>query len=386
MLTKFMDCVDMYKNYISVYKFYIYNMCEQLYLYYKLLKNYNMKTFIRKTTFIVGILLTFTGIGVFAQKYPKHEELSRTKANHILSDVWMRDPYIFIGPDQNYYLTYTNGKMEMPVWKSTNLKDWQKIGEKYTMKNLSYYNQLLEQQKELLKERKEAKLWAPEIYYINNTWVAVHTSNLKQSTIITSETPEFSTIMEPMKTEFGQNHDPSIFQDNDGKIWLIDKCAEIQQLKNDLSGFIGKPVKLNPANRKMGHEGCQIIKFGNKYVWFGTAWSKDELRKGTYNLYYATADKIEGPYSDRKFAGRCLGHGTVFKDKEGQWWCTAFLNGDYRSPSEVNKGVDPSVATSMNKQGLTLVPLSMKIIDGDVSVKALDPEYTNPGNEENQKF
>lgn len=117
-----------------------------------------MKTFIKKTTIIAGILLTFASTGVIAQENNKQEDLSRSKANHLLSDVWMRDSYIFIGPDQNYYLTYTNGKMEMPVWKSTNLKDWQKIGEEYTMKNLSYYNQLLEQQKELLKERKEAKL------------------------------------------------------------------------------------------------------------------------------------------------------------------------------------------------------------------------------------
>lgn len=40
----------------------------------------------------------------------------------------------------------------------------------------------------------------------------------------------------------------------------------------------------------------------------------------------------------------------------------------------------------MNKQGLTLVPLSIEMIDGDVYVKALDPEYANPGKEENQKF
>lgn len=345
-----------------------------------------MRTFIRKSAIIAGVLFTCTCHNVIAQENNKHNELSRIKANHLLSNVWMRDPYIFIGPDQNYYLTYTNGKMEMPVWKSSDLNNWHKIGEKYTMKKLSYYNNLLDQQKELLKERKEAKLWAPEIYYINNNWVAVHTSNLKQSTIITSESPEFSRIKEPMKTEFGQKHDPSIFQDTDGKIWLIYKCAEIQQLKKDFSGFIGKPIKLNPADRKMGHEGCQIIKFGDKYIWFGTAWSKDELRKGTYNLYYATADQIEGPYSKRKFAGRCLGHGTVFKDKKGQWWCTAFLNGDYKSPSEVNKGIDPMIATSMNKQGLTLVPLSIVMINGDIQVKVLDPEYANPGNEENQKF
>ena len=189
-----------------------------------------------------------------------------------------------------------------------------------------------------------------------------------------------------LEQEFGLKHDPSLFQDTDGKIWLISKCAEIQQLKPDFTGFIGKPVAIHPANRKMGHEGCQIIKIGNKYVWFGTAWSKDTLRKGTYNLYYATADKIEGPYSNRKFAGRCLGHGTIFKDKNGNWWCTAFLNGDYKSPTEVNKGVNPNIATSMNKQGLTLVPMSIEIKDNDIVVKALDPQYAQPGAEENQKF
>lgn len=81
-----------------------------------------MKTFIRETVTITGILLTFAG--TFVQENTEHKELSRIKANHMLSDVWMRDPYIFIGPDQNYYLTYTNGKTEMPIWRSTNLKYW----------------------------------------------------------------------------------------------------------------------------------------------------------------------------------------------------------------------------------------------------------------------
>ena len=46
---------------------------------------------------------------------------------------------------------------------------------------------------------------------------------------------------------------------------------------------------------------------------FGTGWSTGQMRRGSYNLYYATADKITGPYSERKFAGRFLGHGTPFK-------------------------------------------------------------------------
>lgn len=40
----------------------------------------------------------------------------------------------------------------------------------------------------------------------------------------------------------------------------------------------------------------------------------------------------------------------------------------------------------MNKQGLTLVPMSIEIKDNDIVVKALDPQYAQPGAEENQKF
>lgn len=56
--------------------------------------------------------------------------------------------------------------------------------------------------------------------------------------------------------------------------------------------------------------------------------------------------EVQTSSTGRRLAGRCLGHGTVFKDQKGQWWCT----------------------------------------DGDVTVKTLDPEYVNPGKEENQKF
>ena len=59
-------------------------------------------------------------------------------------------------------------------------------------------------------------------------------------------------------------------------------------------------------------------------VWYRVVTGK--MRRGSYNLYYATADQIGGPYSERKFVGRFLGHGTPFQDHEGRWWCTAFFN------------------------------------------------------------
>ncbi len=292
------------------------------------------------------------------------EALSRSEATHLLKDVWMRDPYIYLHND-TYYLTYTTGDDDMPLWTSDDLVNWNKEGQIYNIDKLPMYGEL----ESVCKSKNMVpKLWAPEIYNYDGVWYMLHTTNGQQAAIVSSKSPLFDKFEIPFEGKFGHHHDPSVFTDSDGSRWLVDKCAEITKFKADMSSFEGKPIKINPADRKMGHEGCQIIKLGDKYVWFGTAWSEDKLRHGTYNLYYATADKIEGPYSERQFAGYCLGHGTIFQDKAGNWWCTAFMNGALKLAGE-NK------ALTINKQGLTLVPMTIELNNGDVVVKANDPQY-----------
>lgn len=102
----------------------------------------------------------------------------------------------------------------------------------------------------------------------------------------------------------------------------------------------------------------------------------------------ATADKVTGPYGARKFVGRFLGHGTPFQDDAGQWWCTAFFNANV--PPLAKDGIrsrDLSQdAQTINEQGLTLVPLEVAREANDVVIRALDPDYRNPGPDELQKF
>ncbi len=293
------------------------------------------------------------------------QPLSRTKANSLLEKIWMRDPYIYLHNDDNYYMVFTAGKEKLKLMTSSDLVSWKIVSEDYTLKQLPYYNEL----KEVASSKNLVPmLWAPEIYFIDGKWYMVHATNSVQSTIVCSSTPDFKETKVPFTEAFGRHHDPSIFIDDDGSKWLVERCAVVTKLKDDMSGLEGKGFSIVPSDRKMGHEGSQIIKVGGKYVWFGTAWSSDTMRDGTYNLYYATSDKLTGPYSERKFAGCCLGHGTVFKDKEGMWWCAAFRNGS-ATLSGNNK------ALSINKGGLTLVPMSIEVKDGDVVVEALDPVY-----------
>ena len=131
------------------------------------------------------------------------------------------------------------------------------------------------------------------------------------------------------------------------------------------------------------------MKIGDKYVHLGTAWSTDQGRKGSYNLYYCTAHRITGPYGLRQFAGRFLGHGTPFQTRDGKWWCTAFFNGNV--PPLSREGIEnrdlSETAQTINQRGTTIVPLEVKTTaSGDIYIRALDPAYATPGPDEIQRF
>ena len=323
------------------------------------------------------------------------------QAIHVFHD-WMRDPYIMIGPDGYYYLTCTqlqegvDGREVIPhgmaLYRSPDLADWEFLGYRYTMEdsgNFDDYEQGLKERIERLGQTDHLKLWAPEIYFINNRWVITHTSNVRRGNLALTRGDRIEGPFDSWGAKFGHNHDPAIFQDEDGSIWLVSRCTQIQEIQPDLSGFKSDPIRIDPANRRMGHEGAYIIKVHGKYVLFGTAWSTDKPRQGTYNLYFCVADHLEGPYGPRQFAGRYLGHGTPFQDKEGRWWCTAFFNANNPPiPKEDAAQFDAAAdAFTVNRQGLTLVPLEIETTSGGkIQIRAKDPAYASPGPEEVQQF
>lgn len=345
------------------------------------------------------------------------------KAVLVKDDIWIRDPYIVLAPDGYYYLTGTtqtpksvlDGSLKynvglgdssrvgwhVRVWKSQNLVDWEYIGEPFDLAE-GYW---ATKHKDLFEKTptRNWHLWAPELHFINDKWVLVHTtpSPVKEgSNLAVSKTSALSGPFDfPLAEKSKGLHDPSLFRDTDGKVYLIWSNTYIAELTPDMNGFVGEPQHIYPSTlRKMGdgslkkgigHEGCVILKIGDKYVLFGTGWSTNKMRKGSYNLYYAVADHVKGPYGPRKFVGRFLGHGTPFQDKEGKWWCTAFYNANV--PPVDTKGIQTKDlsdnAYTINKQGVTLVPLDVKVLkNGDISIKAIDPDYGNPGPDEVQKF
>ncbi|WP_346238835.1 family 43 glycosylhydrolase [Niabella insulamsoli] len=341
----------------------------------------------------------------------------------VKDDIWIRDPYITLAPDGFYYLT---GTTQMPtkqsaesakynvglgdssqvgwqvrVWKSPDLVDWKYAGAPFSLEN--GYWALQNQDAFKNTPKRKWHLWAPELHFINNKWVMVHTTPgpVKQgSNLAVSRTAELKGPFDfPLKDLSKGLHDPSLFKDTDGKVYIIWGNTQIAELKPDMSGFVAAPQPIHPSTLRImgdgskkegiGHEGCTILKIGGKYVLFGTGWSTNKGRKGSYNLYYTVADNIKGPYGPRQFVGRFLGHGTPFQDKQGRWWCTAFYNANV--PPLSTEGIQTKDlrdnAYTINKQGVTLVPLDVKVTpDGKIEIKALDPDYAKPGPDEVQKF
>ena len=338
---------------------------------------------------------------------------SHDRALHIKAG-WIRDPYITRGPDDCFYLTGTQanegGRREsenpyniglgdasivgnrVRVYRSVDLIHWESLGAIFTAEDFNPSR---------AKAGRGMRIWAPEVHWIDriNRWALVHCPK-QVSTIALSAGPELAgPWTHPMQHRMGQRHDPSLFIDDDDRTYLLWGNTFVAELSDDLSRYVSEPVRIDPSGtrpgpegqpiNRIGHEGATMIKVGGKYVHFGTAWSTDRGRKGSYNLYYSTADRITGPYGPRQFAGRFLGHGTPFQDREGKWWCTAFFNANM--PPESRQGIESKDlqdnARTINEQGVTIVPLDVRVLDdGEVLIRATDPAYASPGPDESQSF
>lgn len=322
------------------------------------------------------------------------------KAVNIFRGMFLRDPYIMKGPDGYFYYTGTRlakilggGKHDylnegVEIWRSKNLADWELLGVPVKLGMLSNIDAFAKHAAGRKHNQGKALLWAPELHYLNNKWYITHTTNAQRAVLW-----EADEVMGPYKElmgtdAFGHRHDPTLFQDDDGKNYLLYAATNIIELNRDLSAYVGKKKKAWPSDRKIGHEGTYVIKHDDKYVLFGTAWSTDKKRQGSYNLYYTTSDNILGPYNERKWVGRFLGHGTPFQDHQGRWWMTAFMNGTYVPYDKLIQQKDQGdIAYTGTKDGAMLVPMEIYTdASGEVRFKVKDRRFATPGPEEAQQF
>lgn len=256
-----------------------------------------------------------------------------------IEGIEIRDPFVFLAPDDKYYLTGTTRREEGSFWKETNgimiwksddLKNWESIGKVYDfMENPDNW------QKNICQTQ---NTWAPEITYFNDTFWITYSPN-PSCAVIKSITGKIEGPYVDMGRYVTNGIDSDFFTDDDGTVYFVYQNGKIAPLKKDGLGFAKDAVQLLPVDgQQVGYEGAGIIKIMGKYVLYAAEWNGDGRADGTYDMMYSVADNLYGPYSPRKLLIPHGGHGCLFKDKNNQIRFTMFGN-DRTAPFRRSVGI-----------------------------------------------
>ncbi len=274
-----------------------------------------------------------------------------------LLELHLRDTQICLGGDGYYYMTGSSGDniwayaAGAELWRSKDLKTWAYIGLVWSIEKDGTW----EKKWQNLHGKPARALWAPEIHYIKGNYFICFSMPPTGISILKSSTgkPEGPYVKATTVTDkpFANGIDPTLFQDDDGKVYFTYSGGNrIALMKEDLSDIAEPyhPIKLsNPdhdpthhatrcAGRGMndfGTEGAILFKANGKY-YLGAA---DDYQ-GRYSSCVAVADNIFGPYRNRQETVPCGGGTGFFKDKQGNWWCSYFGN-DSQSPWREKPGI-----------------------------------------------
>ncbi|MCM2679375.1 family 43 glycosylhydrolase [Echinimonas agarilytica] len=285
-----------------------------------------------------------------------------------LFEQWMRDTFVKLGHDGYYYLTGTskiegnpNARNDTPgilLWRSKDLKQWEFVG------NVFDFNKVDSWQKNYDVKRKRRTMWAPEIHYIKSlkTYFIIactpyNSETSKRGTYILRSTSgkaegPYVNIKANETTAMNSRIDGSLFEDEDGTVYLVSLAKHIAKMKPDMSD-IAEPyqvIKQTPYDNEPYIEGAYMVKEGGKYHLIHAIWSyklpdgsyaydEDYKNKNSvltqseqkearysYDVVIASADSPYGPFGPRYTSVIGAGHNNLFKDKAGNWWATMFGN------------------------------------------------------------
>ncbi|MEM6777473.1 MAG: sulfatase-like hydrolase/transferase [Planctomycetota bacterium] len=283
-----------------------------------------------------------------------------------LLDEKIRDPFIARGPNGVFHLTGTTAgshwgdTVGIRLWKSPNLIDWSDMGFVWDLNQHGKEQSSWHFDRPAKEGVKNGRaLWAPEIHFMNDTWWIPHSVNVAGHGLLksTSGKPEGPYV--PMPAISDRGIDAHLFQDS-GRTFYLWGSDNLIELSRNLSEVRGESVKLRPrGNHELGYEGVFLTKVGDKYLLMASGRYAYESTD-TYDLYYCVSDTLQGPYGKRRMAVKNAGHGNLFQDNEGRWWCTAF---------------DHEFVTSKNRWTPWIVPIDIIASDDDLHIEVLDERF-----------
>lgn len=337
--------------------------------------------------------------------------------SQLVTDTWLRDTQITVGRDA-YYLTGTSRSDGQPpiaatvvsdglrIWRSEDLVNWTALGlvwrlddgpawlrdyhvhgfgGKQTMTPAEFVNARVPDDHTVRRA-----LWAPKIHYSKSrdTYYAVGCLNFNMGVpperwvpsqfggtfLLESESGE-PTGPWRVATDGPLTHyiDPCLFEDDDGKLYVVWQDGNLAQLNDRLDGLVrvDRPWQkhFSPEPTKEGavlfkHDGLYHLGFSisahlrdGQYTYLHSGHGTREVPT-SYSFVVASSPHIFGPYGPRYTALMNGGHGCPFADREGNWWACVFI------PPGDPADLFVDMATSKRSMGPRLV--AMRWVDGQI--------------------
>ena len=178
--------------------------------------------------------------------------------------------------------------------------------------------------------------WATSLKYHDGTFYALFCTNdpnCSDSYVFTTQNPRGEWTLYSRLPHF---HDPSLFFDDDGRVYVFHGSGMLTELQPDLKGVRAGGIDQLVIGRDREEnallEGSRVIKKDGKYYALMISWPKDKPRR---QLCYR-ADNITGPYGkavilEDNFDGfPYVGQGTIVDstpplgETEGAWYAIIF--------------------------------------------------------------
>lgn len=213
------------------------------------------------------------------------------------------DYYMVATTEKSPFFTKENGEF-YEIYHSKDLQNWSEPKKIIEMRNISW--------------SEHSWAWAPSLTKYNGYWYLSVCTN-SQIGIAVSETPDgvYRDVMGKSIIERNcmgiSSIDPSLFVDDDGKAYLMWGnsalyMSEIYLSPNDvhLVGEIKNLSEVFYVQKNEEHdrykpwvycEGADLVKVDGRYL---LSWSINDFRDPNYNIRYAWADNVWGPYIQPK--------------------------------------------------------------------------------------
>jgi len=288
----------------------------------------------------------------------------------------IRDAQVCRGPDGTFYLTGTTGDDEflrpgtnawlrnpgIQIFKSTDQHHWQSLGWVWTFERDGTWNQDFG----TFGARGLARgIFAPELHFLKGKFWLIYSVNHTTAKhrfgigLACADRPEGPWREMSPEHPLTDGFDPSLFEDDDGKVYLLKQGGEIAELAPDMTHLLAPPRQLAAENfPSVGYEGVYLFKHQGKYFLTAAEWNVHADGTQSYDSMVAISTNLFGPYGPRQCALRYGGHNSYFEDVSGKLFATVWCYPDH-DPHWQQVSIMPMFCEPEAKNGFLLFPKSV---------------------------